>query len=431
MPARRASSSSACATFFDFRSVAILVTGLIARRTRGCRAAWGIIAALGLTGALPAAADRSSWNELELRAAGQAVYFNAWGGDPAINRYIEWASGRVLERHGVPLVHVKVTDIAEAVSRIMAERIAGRDSDGSVDLLWINGENFAALKQAGLLWGPWTDRLPNSALVDWHGNPTTRIDFTLPTEGHELPWGTSAFTLFYDRSRIQETPTDPATLLSWIESNPGRFSYPQPPSFLGTAFLKQMLMALIDDADRLQKPAGADFPAITAPLWAWLDRAHAGMWRRGRIFPRSGPAQRELLASGELDWMMSYNPSEASRAIRQGELHATVGGLYLSGGVLANSHFLAIPYNAGAKEGAMLVANFLISPEAQARKSDTRIWGDPSVLDQDQLTAGDRALFQGATRDAATPDTADRLLPEPHPSWSTLLERAWLERYTR
>jgi putative thiamine transport system substrate-binding protein len=112
-------------------------------------------------------------------------------------------------------------------------------------------------------------------------------------------------------------------------------------------------------------------------------------------------------------------------------LHATIGGLHLSGGALANSHFLAIPYNAGAKEGAMLVADFFISPEAQARKAHADIWGDPSVLDQDRLTAGDRALFQGATRDAATPDTADRLLPEPHPSWSTLLERAWLERYTR
>jgi putative thiamine transport system substrate-binding protein len=400
---------------------------------RGCHFAWGVIAAFGLAGALPAVADadRPSWTELELRAAGQVVYFNAWGGDPAINRYIEWASERVLEQHGVRLVHVKVTDIAEAVSRIMAERIAGRDNDGSVDLLWINGENFAALKKADLLWGPWTDRLPNSVLIDWHGNPTTRVDFTLATEGFELPWGTSAFTLFYDRSRMQQAPTDPATLLKWIESNPGRFSYPQPPSFLGTAFLKQILMTLIDDTDPLQEPAGADFPAITAPLWAWLDRAHAHMWRSGRIFPRSGPAQRELLASGELDWMMSYNPSEASRAIRQGELQETISGLYLSRGALANSHFLAIPYNATAKESAMLVANFLISPEAQARKSDARIWGDPSILDEERLDAGDRARFQAMMRDAATPAPADRLLPEPHPSWSTQLERAWLERYTR
>ena len=375
--------------------------------------------------------ERLEWPDVQRRASGQTVYFNAWGGDLAINRYIEWAGDRIHRQYGVRLVHVKVTDIAESVSRIIAERAAGRSSDGSVDLLWINGENFAALKKANLLWGPWTEGLPNAALVDWQGNPTTRVDVTLPTEGFELPWGTSAFTLFYDKQHVPSPPHDPAAMLRWIETHPGRFSYPQPPAFLGTAFLKQMLSLLTDDADRLQRPAGEDFAVVTAPLWAWLDRAHASMWRSGRLFPRSGPAQRELLASGELDWMMSYNPAEASRAIRQRELHATIGALHLRGSALANSHFLAIPFNAKSKAGAMLVANFLISPEAQARKSDEDYWGDPTVLDRDRLADNDRALFQALTRGAATPPPADRLLPEPHPSWTTGLESAWLGRYVR
>jgi len=379
--------------------------------------------------------DPPEWTKTQRLGVGQTVYFNAWGGDPAINRYIEWSAGRVRERYGVQLVHVKVTDIAESVSRIMAERVAERDDNGSVDLLWINGENFAALKQADLLWGPWTGRLPNAELIDWQGNPTTRIDVTLPTEGFELPWGTSTFTLFYDRSHVasdaKPPPRDPATLLRWIEAHPGRFSYPQPPAFLGTAFLKQLLLLLTDDLDRVQRPVGDDFDAVTARLWAWLDRAHTGMWRRGRLFPRGGPAQRELLAGGELHWMMSYNPAEASRAIRQGELHESIRALHLEGGALANSHFLAIPYNAGSKAGAMLVADFLISPEAQARKSDESVWGDPTVLNLERLPATDRAPFEALQPGAATPSPPDRLLAEPHPSWAARLEREWLERYVR
>ena len=379
--------------------------------------------------------DLPGWAEVQAHATGQAVYFNAWGGDPAINRYLEWSARMVSERYGVQLVHVKVTDIAESVSRIMAERVAGRDNDGSVDLLWINGENFAALKQAGLLWGPWTRRLPNAELIDWQGNPTTRTDVTLSTEGFELPWGTSAFTLFYDRSHVSSDTKyaiqNPAGLLRWIEAHPGRFTYPQPPAFIGTAFLKQLLLLLTDDADRLQRPVGDDFDEVAAPLWEWLDRAHAGMWRRGRLFPRGGPAQRELLASGELHWMMSYNPAEASRAIRQGDLHESIRPLQLEGGALANSHFLAIPFNAGSKAGAMLVANFLISPEAQARKSDEGVWGDPTVLDVDRLPATDRAPFDALQPGAATALPPERLLPEPHPSWSARLEREWLERYVR
>lgn len=378
-----------------------------------------------------AGGEPAEWAEVEREARGQTVYFNAWGGDLAINRYIDWAAARVQERHGIRLVHVKVTDIAEAVTRIQAERVAGRSTDGSVDLLWINGENFAALKEAGLLHGPWARQVPNASLIDWSGNPTTRLDMTIPTEGYELPWGTAALTFFYDETRVDTAPRDPAGLLGWIEGHPGRFTYPQPPAFLGSAFLKQLLLLLADDPSRLQSPAGDDFAEVSAPLWAWLDRAHASMWRAGRLFPLSGPAQRELVAAGELDWMLSYNPSEASRAIRQGELQPTMGAMRFDGGTLSNSHYLAIPRNSGSKAAALVVANFLLSPAAQRRKADEATWGDPTVLDLDALGAREREGFTRLRGGRATPPPVQTFLPEPHPSWTMRLERAWLERYRR
>ena len=63
-------------------------------------------------------------------------------------------------------------------------------------------------------------------------------------------------------------------------------------------------------------------------------------------------------------------------------------------GTIGNTNFVAIPYNAKAKEGAMVLANFLLSPEAQARKQDPNIWGDPTVLALDKLPAEDKARFE-------------------------------------
>lgn len=387
--------------------------------------------ALTLVCLLSPAANGENWDDVLAEARGQTVYFNAWGGDLAINRYLEWAAGRLQADFDIGLRHVRVTDIAEAVTRIAAERAGGRLSNGSVDLLWVNGENFAALKRAGLLFGPWARELPNATLIDWQGNPTTLVDGGLKTEGFELPWGTAALTLFYDPARVESSIAGPADLLAWIERHPGRFSYPQPPAFLGSAFLKQMLLLLTNDVDRLGRPVDDDFDAVSAPLWAWLDRAHPGMWREGRLFPPSGPAQRDLLAVGELDWMLSYNPAEASRAIRQDELNPGIRGLYLDGAALANSHFLAIPFNASATAGARVVANFLVSAEAQARKADERIWGDPTVLDFGRLAPEARAQFTAVGAGAATPPPPERLIAEPHPSWTLALEKAWLVRYTR
>ena len=142
---------------------------LMPSRRRAAEVVVVLLAAIAF--ASSANAQTEDWDAVVAQADGQTVYFNAWGGDLAINRYLEWAAARVREEYGVELRHVRVTDIAESVTRIIAERTAGRDSGGSVDLLWINGENFAALKRAGLLYGPWAMDLPNAARINWQNNP--------------------------------------------------------------------------------------------------------------------------------------------------------------------------------------------------------------------------------------------------------------------
>jgi putative thiamine transport system substrate-binding protein len=394
---------------------------------RHCRTA-ALLAMAAISASASAGQPATDWATVEAAARGQTVYFNAWGGDAAINRYIAWAGDEVQRRHGVKLVLVKVADIAEAVTRIQAEKAAGRLTGGSVDLMWINGENFASLKAAGLLYGPWVESLPNARLLD-ASDPTQRTDFTLPTAGMEMPWGGARFTLFYDSSSIKSPPPrDPVALLSWMRSHPGRFTYPQPPDFIGSSFLKQLLLLLAADPTRLQQPVASDFDVVTRPLWAWLDAAHPQLWRSGRIFPRSLPDQRRLLGDGEVDWLLAFNPSEGARAIRARELPASLRGMHFSRGALGNSHFLGIPFNASASAGARVVANFLLSPEAQARKADTAHWGDPTVLSMDALGPADRKRFDVGPQNAAWP-TPVPLLVEPHPSWTPALERAWSVRY--
>ncbi len=90
-----------------------------------------------------------SWRQIQTEAHGQTVWFNALGGDPAVNRYLAWVSEEVKRYYAIDLRIVPVADAADAVKRIQTEAQAGRrQTGGSVDLLWINGENFRTLKQA-------------------------------------------------------------------------------------------------------------------------------------------------------------------------------------------------------------------------------------------------------------------------------------------
>lgn len=379
------------------------------------------------------APDPTNWPNLLTQAKGQTVYWHAWGGEPRINDYIAWAGREIEERYGVELVHVKVQDTGSVVSQVLAEKTAGTLDGGSVDLIWINGENFAAMKREGLLLSEgWANKLPNFQYVDVSGKPTVINDFTVPTDGLEAPWGMAQLVFFNDTAISTEVPTSMEALLEWSAANPGRFSYPQPPDYVGSTFLKQALYELVTDPTVLQQPADeADFAAVTEPLLAYLDKLHPHMWRSGRAFPQNTASLRQLMADGELEIGFAFNPAAASNAIANNELPDSVRSFVLETGTIGNTHFVAIPFNANAKAGAMVLADFLMSPEAQLRKQDPNVWGDPTVLDVKALPAAARKSFAELDLGVATlsPSELGIVLPEPHPSWMVELEKVWLARY--
>jgi putative thiamine transport system substrate-binding protein len=287
------------------------------------------------------------------------------------------------------------------------------------------------MKDKKLLFGPWAQQLPNYRFVNT-ANPAATSDFTIATEGYEIPWDQAQLVFYYDSMRLKEPPRSTAAILDFARSHPGRFTYPDVQNFLGATFLKQVLIELTADPSVLQKaPTDPEFERTAAPLWSYLDMLHQFLWRRGKAFPANSAELRQLLADHEIDIGFSFNPSEASLAIARKELPDTVRAYVLDGGTIGNASFLAIPFNAAHKEGAMVLANFLLAPEAQARKQDPRIWGGLTVLSVERLNEKDRRWFEESKSGAGKLSFGEigKTLPEPHPGWMTRITARWLERY--
>lgn len=384
--------------------------------------------------AAPGSALAQTWDEIVARARGQTVNWNAWAGDENTNAFIGWVGAEVEKRYGVKVNHVKLKDTAEAVTRVVAEKSAGRDRGGSVDLIWINGPNFLAMKEQQLLHGPFVERLPNWRFVDTVRKSSNVIDFTIAHQGYESPWRMAQVVFIYESRRVKDVPRSVPELLEWAQRHPGRLTHPSVRNFLGATFMKQALYELAPDPAVLQKPATDDnFGAVTASMWAWYDALRPLLWRQGRQFPDNGPAQRQLMNDGEIDVMISFNPSEAAVAVIAGLLPDSVRTFTFAKGTIGNTSFVAIPWNAAHKEGAMVVANFLLEPSTQAHAQDIRQMGNFTVLDVDRLAPADRARFAGLPKHPALPTAAElgATLLEPHPTWMTRITAEWERRYTK
>ena len=381
---------------------------------------------------LPSGAQAKSaqWAETERTARGQTVYFNAWAGSERINAYLQWAVAELQRDFGVKLQHVKISDAADVVKRVRAEKQAGRkDTEGTVDLVWINGENFAVMKREALLSPAFAQSLPYFQWVDTVGKPTTLLDFSVPTDGLESPWGMAQLTFFADAQRLPKPPQSMGELLALARQQTGRITYPRPPDFHGTTFVKQALIEHALDVKALALPVTPAALAVqAAPLWRFLDALHPHLWRGGKQFPQNSAAVRQMMADGELVMALTFNPNEAANEIAAKRLPVTAQSWQFAKGTIGNTHFVAIPFNAPSKAGAQVVANFLLSPAAQARKADIDVWGDPTVLDVARLPALDRARFQSASRPGQVAVTAP-VLSEPHASWVDALEKEWTRRY--
>ena len=314
-------------------------------------------------------ASADSWSTVASKAQGQTVKLWMWGGEDALNHYIDDEVVPAAAAAGVALVRVPIDDTAAALARVASERDAGRTTGGAVDLLWVNGKNFAQGKEAGLWLPGWAHRLPNVTFLD-PDDATVRNDFGVPTEGQEAPWSRAAFVLAYDTAKLKDPPQDFEALAAYVRTHPGRVTYPAPPDFTGSALVRQAVQALGEDR-----------------AFALLAEMRPNLWDKGATFPKDEAELERLFASGQVDLAMSYNPSFVEAAVRRGAFAPTVRPYVFSTGTLQNVSFLAIPANASSPQGAQVVADLMLSPRLQAAKLAQV--GIPTVLDLNRV--GDTA----------------------------------------
>ena len=374
----------------------------------------------------------SEWQQRLKDAAGKTIYFHAWGGSKTYNQYIAWVADTVQKRYNIKLNHVKIQNTADSLQKILSEKQAGKTKNGAIDMIWINGENFARMKQENLLWGKITHLLPNyNNYVDEIEKPAVIRDFDNPTNGLEAPWGLAQFVYIIDSNDMKAPPQNAMELLHYAKNNKGKITYPTPPDFTGVTFLKQIATEVLENPALLSSKPPKNYQKILKPLWLYLDELHLYAWRDGKNFPKNESEMIPLLNNREIDIAYSFNIAAAANAIANQQLPPTAKAYVPLSGTISNVHFLTIPFNSGQANAAKIVIDFMLSPEAQARKQNPKYWGEPTVLSLKSLPQNERKWFDSIPKNAAIPTIAElsKTLAEPHSGWVNILKDEWKKRY--
>jgi len=368
-----------------------------------------------------------SWSRIAAEAKGSTVNFYMYGGQTSINEWVDtYVAEEVKKRYGITLVRVPLR-IEVTVAKLVAEKGTGKNV-GGVDLLWINGENFKTARESGILFGPFAEKLPN--FVKHVNKGLVAYDFGYPVKGYEAPFGWTQFVFEYDSARMSKPPMNFNDLLAWAKANPGRFTYPMPPDFTGSAFVRQAFYAATGGPGMYL--AGWNqklFEKQSPKVWAYLNEMKPYLWRNGEAYPQDTVEMDELFVAGEIDLGMSYGPLHAQSKKLAGIFPKTARTYVMNDGAVYNLHFTAIPESAPNKAGAMVVANFLLSPEAQYSKFQPANWGDYPAINLDTLTKeqwdGFAAVELG---DSLGPDDLTKVaLPEIAAEYLEALEKGWAE----
>ncbi|MEQ6389967.1 ABC transporter substrate-binding protein [Bacillaceae bacterium S4-13-58] len=344
-----------------------------------------------------------NWTQIEADGSGEKVHLFMWGGDEGINSYIDkYVANELKNRYDIRLERHPM-DTQDFISKLQTEKQA-KKTPGTMDIIWINGENFKMAKENGLLFGDFATKLPNLQQQIGLDKTYTNVDMGTKIEGNEAPWGKVQFVFIYDEAKVKEPPQSIKGLMDWAKENPGRFTYPNVKDFTGNAFVRLLLYDIAESPNEIAQEYNQGWvDSNGGQVWSILKEMKPYLWREGETYPDSLAQLDKMFANGEVDFTMGFNEKRIQSLIDEGTFPPTTKTLVLDPGSIGNTHYLSMPFNSPQPEAAMLAINFMLSPEAQIKKMDPAMWGEGSVLDQKTLSEENLHQFEEIWGESTVP----------------------------
>lgn len=366
------------------------------------------------------------WTKILNQAKGQTVNWYMWGGSTAINDYVNSYIGAEAKKLGITLNQVKLAGTAEAVNKVLGEKTAGNTTKGGVDLIWINGNNFATGRQADIWYCDWATKLPNAKYVDWTSS-SVNSDFGLAVDGCEAPWATASSGLVYDNKAVDSSSaTSLSAFIDWIKAHPGQFTYPAPPDFNGSMTVRRLFYyANGGYSNFLGAFDQAKFDAGMAKTAKLLNDLEPYLWRKGATYPATIGDLEKLYANGEVSAYFNYGALASFANVDKGLFPKSTRVSAFKEGMIGNISYVTIPFNSPNKAGAQVIANILESAAAQFKMQVDGVIGSPAIVMNNTTLSGKYRALPVHPSSTSPSKLSKNANPELTSTWVNAIDTGW------
>jgi len=362
-----------------------------------------------------------SWNDIEERAGGGQVNFWSWDGDSQINEWIDgWLAVKVANIYGIKVNRIGISATSNAIEKIASERAHGFHTNGSVDLVWINGENYREARVANNLYGPWAKKVPSAINFNFYSK-AIMYDFGYSTDGFEMPYNAAQVAFIYNNLTVPNPPASIVEMVAWIKENPGKYIYAAPwgsdgdtYDFTGSVFVRQVFYEYSGPYTDFNGDFNqALFNKRSYKTWKVLREIEPFLYNGTKygqpFYPKSQKYVDDLFANGTIWMTLSYDPFHAASMILNNEWPVTTRSYVLATGTIANTNYIAIGYNAKNVLPALVVGNYIASMAAQFSRRQPERWGAQQCYDTESknfINGGWQVAFDYIPRNVWTPSVA-------------------------
>lgn len=372
------------------------------------------------------------FNVILNKAKGKTVNFYGWGGSELVNNWIDNELAPYAKKNYDIIVNRVPMNIDEILNLLITDK-ENNNQNGNIDLIWINGENFASAKEKNLLYGPFTQYLPNFKKYINSDDDEIKYDFATNIDGYESPYSKAQLVFMYDSNKISNPPKSAIELLEYCKEHQGRFTYEALPGFNGSAFVRNIIYETVgyEKLSKLDKNTTKDeLKNIIEPAIDYLKQLNQYLWQEGKTFPATNEIVDSMFMDGVIDFSISYDPYHVAAMIENGQYKNSIKSFIFDNGTIGNTNYVAIGFNSKNKEAAMCLADAILSVDMQSSKMSPKIWGTIPVLDNNKLSENEKKIFNNVDIGIGTLPQ-DELLSKRKPELPaylvTMIEEIWNE----